>query len=79
MLECNYINVHSDTRPHLALQKWEPAGRIGDFGNFFNGLAKGPVIIYVEGRGEGKKEGGVKLFQIGYVGGGELNVFYKDV
>ena len=42
MLEGNSINVHSSTRPQLALQKWEPAGRIGDFGHFFNGLAKSP-------------------------------------
>ena len=35
MLEGNFINVHSNTRPQLALQKWEPAGRIGDFGQFF--------------------------------------------
>ena len=34
------LNVHSNTRPQLALQKWEPAGRIGHFGNIFNGLAK---------------------------------------
>ena len=26
----------------LTLQKREPAGRIGDFRNFFNGLAKSP-------------------------------------
>ena len=38
MLERNCTNVHSRTQ--LALQKSEPAGRIGDFGNFFNGLAK---------------------------------------
>ena len=34
MLEGNSINVYSNTRPPLALQKWEPAGGIGDFGNF---------------------------------------------
>ena len=28
-----------------ALQKWEPAGRICDFGNFFNGLAKSPRVV----------------------------------
>ena len=38
MLEHNCANVHSSTQ--LALQKSEPAGRIGDFGIFFNGLAK---------------------------------------
>ena len=27
------------------LQKWEPAGRIGDFGNYFNGLAKSPGVL----------------------------------
>ena len=37
MLEHNCANVHSSTQ--LALQKSEPAGRIGDFENFFNGLA----------------------------------------
>ena len=31
MLERNFINVHSNTRPQLALQKWEPADRISDF------------------------------------------------
>ena len=30
----------------LALQKWEPAGRICDFGNFFNGLAKSPNACF---------------------------------
>ena len=39
MLERNSVDVHSNTRPHLALQKLEPSGCIGDFGNFFNGLA----------------------------------------
>ena len=36
------------TLDQLALQfcqKWEPAGRIGDFGNFFNGFAKCPWLI----------------------------------
>ena len=28
-------------------------------------------------RGEGKKKGGSRLFQIGYWGGGGLNVFIK--
>ena len=45
MLERNSVNVHSNTRPHLALQKCEPAGCIGDFGNFFNGLAKSPRML----------------------------------
>ena len=44
-MERNSINVHSNTRPQLALQKWEPAGRIGDFGQFFNGLAKSPRVL----------------------------------
>ena len=35
MLERNAINVHSNTRPQPALQKWELDGRTGDFGNFF--------------------------------------------
>ena len=35
MLERNSINVHSNIRPQLAQQKWEPAGRKGDSGNFF--------------------------------------------
>ena len=29
----------------LALQKREPAGRIGDFGIVFNGLAKSPRVL----------------------------------
>ena len=28
-------------------QKWEMAGRIGYFGNFFNGLAKSPCVQFV--------------------------------
>ena len=35
MLKRNSITVHSSTRPQLKLQTWEPAGRIGDFGDFF--------------------------------------------
>ena len=34
MLKRNSINVYSNARPQFALQKWEPAGRIGDFGIF---------------------------------------------
>ena len=45
MLERNSINAHSKTRPQLTLQKWESAGRIGDFGNFLNGLAKSPRVL----------------------------------
>ena len=37
MLKRNSFNVHWKFG---ACQKWEPAGRIGDFGNFFNGFAK---------------------------------------
>ena len=33
MLKRNSIDVHSHTRPLVKSQ--EPAGRIGDFGNFF--------------------------------------------
>ena len=29
MLEKDSINVHSNIRPQLALQKFQPAGRIG--------------------------------------------------
>ena len=36
MLERNSINVLSNARPQFALQKWEPAGRISDFGFFFS-------------------------------------------
>ena len=45
MLERNSINAHSKTRPQLTLQKWESAGRIGDFGNFLNSLAKSPRVL----------------------------------
>ena len=40
--------MFTQTLDQLALQfcqKWEPAGRIGDFGNFFNGFAKCPRLI----------------------------------
>ena len=42
------INVHSITQ-QLSLkfgtcQKWEPAGRIGDFGNCFNFFVKSPLL-----------------------------------
>ena len=42
MLKRNSINVHCKFG---ARQKWEPAGRIGDFGNFLNGFAKSPRLI----------------------------------
>ena len=50
MLKCNSINVHLNTRHSSdckfgACQKWEPAGRIGDFGNFLNGFAKSPRVL----------------------------------
>ena len=48
MLKRNSVNVHWNILPQLALQiwqKWEPAGRIGDFGDFLNGFAKSPRLI----------------------------------
>ena len=42
MLKRNSINVHCKFG---ARQKWEPAGRIGDSGNFLNGFAKIPRLI----------------------------------
>ena len=42
MLKHNSINVHCKFG---ARQKWELAGRIGDFGNFFNGFAKSRQLI----------------------------------
>ena len=45
MLERNSINAHSKTRPQLTLQKWESAGRIGNFGNFLDGLAKSQRVL----------------------------------
>ena len=42
MLKRNSFNVHWKFG---ACQKWEPAGRIGDFGNFLNGFAKSPQLI----------------------------------
>ena len=50
MLERNCVNVHSNFKhsPLLALQKSEPAARIGDFGNFFNGLPKAHVCLACE-------------------------------
>ena len=43
MLKRNSINVHSHTRP--LVKSREPAGRIGDFGNFLNGFAKSQRLI----------------------------------
>ena len=42
MLKRNSINVYCKFGAH---QKWEPAGRIGDFENFLNGFAKSPRLI----------------------------------
>ena len=41
MLKCNSINVHCKFG---ARQKWEPASRIGDFGNFLNSFSKTPRL-----------------------------------
>ena len=42
MLKRNIFNVHWKFG---ACQKWQPAGRIGDFGNFLNGFAKSPRVL----------------------------------
>ena len=45
MLERNSVNVHSNT-PHSSHCKSEhPACRRGDFGHFFDGLAKSPSVL----------------------------------
>ena len=36
--------IQTSTTAH-ELQKWEPAGRIGNFGNYFNGLAKSRHVL----------------------------------
>ena len=44
----NAINVQNTFNVHWkfgAYQKWEPAGRIGDFGIFLNGFAKSPRVL----------------------------------
>ena len=41
MLKLNSIIVHS----FGDCQKWEPAGCIGDFENFFNDFAKSPRVV----------------------------------
>ena len=41
MLKRNSIIVHS----FACCQKWEPAGPVGDFENFFNDLAKSPRVV----------------------------------
>ena len=43
MLKRNSFNVHWKFG---ACQKWEPTGRIGDFGNFLNGFAKSPRVLH---------------------------------
>ena len=42
MLKHNSFNVHWKFG---ACQKWQPAGRIGDFGNFLNSFAKRPRVL----------------------------------
>ena len=42
LLKSNSINFHCKFG---ALQMWEPAGRIGDFGHFLNVFAKSPWLI----------------------------------
>ena len=42
MFKRNSFNVHWK---FSACQKWDPAGRIGDFGNFLNGFAKSPRVL----------------------------------
>ena len=42
MLKRNSFNVHWKFG---ACQKWEPAGRTGDFGNFLNAFAKSPRVL----------------------------------
>ena len=44
MLKRNFINVHCKFGTH---QKWELAGRLGDFGNFLNGFVKSPQLIFL--------------------------------
>ena len=41
MLKRNSISVH----PFGGCKKWEPAGRTGDFENFFNDFAKSPRVL----------------------------------
>ena len=41
MLKRNSFNVQWK---FCACQKWEPAGRVGDFGNFLNGFVKSPRV-----------------------------------
>ena len=43
MLKRNSIDVNSHTRPLVKSQ--EPAGRIGDFGNFLNAFVKSQRLM----------------------------------
>ena len=43
LLMCKHLAAR--TAKFDACQKWEPAGRIGDFGNFLNGFAKSPRVL----------------------------------
>ena len=48
MLKRNSVKVygkHSTPHWQLTQQKWQPAGRTADFGNFLNGFAKSPRLI----------------------------------
>ena len=54
VLKRNSIKVHSNTRPKVALQippfskvRSRLVVYIGDFGNFFNGFAKSPRLIFL--------------------------------
>ena len=42
MLKLNSINLHCKFG---ARRKWQPVGRMGEFGNFLNGFAKTPRLI----------------------------------
>ena len=56
MFKRNSINVHSNRRKLVlqilgACQNSEPAGRLGDYGHFFNGLAKSvraSIVLNIE-------------------------------
>ena len=39
---------HSSHCKFGACQKWEPAGRVGDFGNFLNGFIKSPRLTLLK-------------------------------
>ena len=42
VLKCNSFNVHGK---FSACQKWEAAGRMGDYGNFLTSFAKSPRVL----------------------------------